>query len=113
MDRMTEYIVRAAHELGLQITAPFCCHLGDAMEVVAVAYLPELGGTNGTLIFRSNQYDRTTFGVLQSRGFACSSFDDPLESEQYDLQSYMDMFIDWGWTLDVHNTPSWMRLGSS
>lgn len=68
MDRMTEYIVRAAHELGLQITAPFCCHLGDAMEVVAVAYLPELGGTNGTLIFRSNQYDRTTFGVLQSRG---------------------------------------------
>lgn len=108
MDRMTEYITRAASELGLAIAAPFRCEIGNGTEVVAVAHLPELGAVNGTLVFRSSQFDREIFDILKSRGFACTSFGDPLDSEQYDLEGYREMFADWTWTSTAKEPPHWI-----
>jgi hypothetical protein len=108
MDKMTEYLVRAADELGLAITAPFRCDLGDETAAVAVARFPELGGVNGMLVFRSSQFDRKVCGILRRRGFACSSFGDPLEAEQFDLEAYREMFADWGWASESKEPPLWM-----
>lgn len=108
MDKMTEYLMRAARELGLTITAPFRCDVDDETEVWAVAHLPELGGVNGTLVFTSDQFDRRVFGFLKGRGFACSSFDEPLDSEEYDIQGCRELFADWGWSSARRDAPPWI-----
>src|SRR5690606_4212659 len=108
MDRMTEYLVRAADMLGLAIETPFRCDLGDGTEAMAVAHFPELGGVSGMLVFRSSQFDRSVSGILQRRGFSCSSFGDPLEAEKFDLEAYREMFVDWGWSSDSKEAPLWM-----
>jgi hypothetical protein len=110
MDRMTEYIVRATGELGLAIVAPFRCQLRDGSELVAVALLPELGGPNGTLVLRSGQVDRRVLEELGGRGFACSSFCDPPDSEEYEVDTYREMFMDWSWVSKDKEPPPWMML---
>jgi hypothetical protein len=113
MDKMEMFLSRAANDLGLAIAVPFRCEIGNGIGVVAVAHLPELGGINGTLVFRSDQLDPKILVSLQNRGFACSSFDVPHESEEYDVEVYREMFQDWGWTDTSKEAPQWMKLEES
>ena len=111
MDKMAKYMLQAAEALGLEIVAPFRCDLADGTKVLAVAHLPELRNVNGTLVFRTNQLDRSVFGILQGRGFSCSSFSEPLEREEFDLEVYREVFADWGWASESKEPPSWLTVG--
>ena len=93
---------------GLRSRRPSGCDLGGGVKVVAVAHLPELGGVNGALVLRPSQFDRRVLAALKDRGFACSSFSDPHDSEEYDLEGYREMFIDWGWTSESREAPPWI-----
>ena len=108
MSKMSEYLKRAANELGLGIEAPFRCVLEGGVRVEAVAHIPDLGDSNGVLIFHSSQYDRQAYALAKKAGYLCSSFGEPSESEHFDIDSYKEMFVEWGWFSHIKKPPPWM-----
>jgi len=45
---------------------------------------------------------------LVNIGYGYSVLDEPSASEEYELDSYVDMFSDWGWGLHNEPKPGWM-----
>lgn len=110
-NKLREYLLRAGDDLGITVIAPFALELKSGSELSAEALLPEFGAPNGTIVCRSPNSYMTVMDELKNEGYTCTSFDDPLPKEEYDLESYKEMLIDWGWTSKARSEPSWMKIG--
>jgi hypothetical protein len=109
MKRLIEWLVKACVELGLRIELDYKLSLPDMPELTAVARINDLGAANGMLIFSSYEDVRRFTRELIDYGFAFSVLDEPAGHEQFDLHSFEEMFIDWGWAGDLGERPSWMK----
>ena len=101
--------MKAGRELGITVVAPFSLKLASGDSLIATAYLPELGAERGTLVFTSPFNVAPFFPFLKLSGYTCSTYGNPSLLEIYDVESYRDMFRDWGWTSLDNKKPSWME----
>ena len=68
--------------------------------MIAQARIPELGADNGILIFKSFETVRHLTADLVAAGYAYSILSEPTKFEKFDINSYREMFVDWGWKSD-------------
>ena len=116
MNRMQHFLARAAAELNLRVDVGFELQLASGRIIICQALFPDLGAArSGTLVFRwedgisaSGNAAAAIRNELYERGYGVSTFDEPLPEEQFNLQSYKDMFIDWGWNGPPEDMPVWM-----
>jgi hypothetical protein len=97
MTRLQSALQRACQDLSLSVVIPFVLTLREDVQINAQALLPQLGSPNGMIVV--NHYDDLCgmANEIVNAGYGYSVLDDPMPSEDYDLDSYMDMFSDWGW----------------
>jgi len=110
MNRMQQWLARAAEELGVRIVVEYVVHLPDGMAFPVRALFPDLGGALGTLVLDSaDTLDASTRRALTDQGFSMSTFSEPLPNEEFDIGSYAEMFAEWGWTSAGRPKPTWMN----
>jgi hypothetical protein len=110
MNKLQDYLVRAGNDLGITVVAPFTLILDSGRKLSAEALLPELGAPQGTIVFQSSNDYWEIVGDIKKLGYTCSAFDEPSPEEAYDVESYREMFIDWGWTSKEKPKPEWMDV---
>jgi hypothetical protein len=109
MNRMQEWLARAAHELRIRVVVGYVAVLPDGSQIQAQALFPDFGGTFGTLVFDSaDTLDARTRADLAAQGYSISTFSEPLPKERFDIDSYAQMLSDWGWTSNELRKPPWM-----
>lgn len=109
MNRMQEWLARAAKELGLRVEIGRIVILASGRPVVSQALFPDLSCPLGNLVFRSDETpDASTRRELSERGFGISTFSEPRAEGVFDLDSYAEMFAEWGWTGNAAAKPTWM-----
>jgi hypothetical protein len=109
MNRMQEWLKRAADELGVRILVGFEAKLSDGNMMFTQALFPDLGGPLGMIVMASSDQTETSIARdLLAHGFAISTFSEPLPNEEFDLNNYSEMFSEWGWTGDEDSRPSWI-----
>jgi hypothetical protein len=108
MNALSVFLTRACDELGLGIELNPTLALDDGSRVTAFARIPLLGAPNGMLIFRTYSEVRPYVDKLIQAGYGYSILDEPLSSECFDLESFKEMFADWGWCGDVQIKPTWL-----
>ena len=108
MTNLQTFLHRACQELGLTILVPFLLTVRDGIQIKAQALLPQLGAAKGMIIV--NRYDdlRGMAQDLQRIGYGYSVLDEPLPAEEFDLESYAELFSDWGWGNVNERKPDWM-----
>jgi hypothetical protein len=110
MNRMQEWLARAATELGLRVQIPHIVKLSHGDTLTAEALFPELGNQKGMLVFSSaDKLDTNARRDLLAQGFGISSFSEPLKNEVFDIAHYAEMFAEWGWGADPEKRPGWME----
>ncbi|WP_147292984.1 hypothetical protein [Dyella psychrodurans] len=107
MSKLLSYLETACRELGLQIEIGFVAKT-QAGPIRAEARIRRLGGVNGMLIFSDYSQLREHQSELLTDGYGFSVLDAPLPNETYDLESYIEMFRDWGWAGPEAERPHWM-----
>mgnify|MGYP000343441042 CR=1 FL=1 len=109
MTNLQSFLEQACQELGMTIVMPFLLTVREGIQINAQALLPQLGAINGMIIV--NHYDelRGIASELPSMGYGYSVLDEPLRSEDFDLESYVEMFSDWGWGKVNERKPDWMK----
>jgi hypothetical protein len=90
-------------ELGFRLTLP------GSRELVTVARVTDLGGRNGMLLFKSFNEVKRYAQELVDLGYGYAVVDEPRPDEEFELESFEEMFRDWGWTGAFGQKPKWMR----
>jgi hypothetical protein len=109
MKKLAEWLWRACAELSLRVELSFKFTLPNGLEVTAVARIYNLGAANGMLVFASYDEIRNITKELLAAGYGFSVLDEPSTREEFDLDSFKEMFIDWGWSGELGRKPAWMR----
>lgn len=108
MTRLQSVLQRACQDLSLSADIPFILTLQDGVQINAQALIPRLGGPNGMIVVNRSDELCGMANALLNLGYGYSVLDDPSPSEQYDLDSYVEMFSDWGWGAINERKPDWM-----
>lgn len=109
MKLLTEWLWRACAELGLRVELGYKLALQDVPDLIAIARIQDLGAANGMLIFGSYDEIRQAVPRLLDAGYGFSVLDEPANHEEFDIQTFMDLFADWGWSGELGRKPSWMH----
>lgn len=109
MNKLQEFLRRAGTDLGIQVIAPFELTLGNGRKLLVEALLPELGASKGMIVVRMYDDLREISDELVRLGYGYSVLDEPLPNEDYDVETYVELFRDWGWGAENERRPGWME----
>jgi hypothetical protein len=99
MNRMQKWLVHAAQELGVRVVLAYVAVVSNGTQIPTLALFPDLGSAFGTLVFDSADVLNAEARLdLVAQGYSISTFSEPLPKEEFDLESYAEMFSEWGWT---------------
>lgn len=98
MATLERWISQACHALGLQVDLAYVVDVGDDREIRAVARIRGLGASNGMLVVRNYEDVRPYLETLARAGYGFSVLDEPRSDETFDLDSFRELFVDWGWS---------------
>lgn len=108
MNDNLDWISRSCTALGLLVDTNFSVVLSDEVELVAVACIHNLGSEKGMLIFNDFGKVKNYINEINRLGYGFSVLEEPNLNESFDLNSFKDMFREWGWTGDESLKPNWM-----
>ncbi len=108
MTRLIDWLSRSCASLDLSIEIGFTLVLPEQKKLNAIARISSLGAVNGMLIFAGYDEVRCFVCDLTQEGFGYTVLDEPRENEEFDLGSFREMFIEWGWSGDVSSKPRWI-----
>ena len=109
MTRLQDDLQRACRELGLVMEAPFLLVLRSGKQLAATALLPQLGAPKGMIVVSSYDVLRGSVNELVENGYAYSVLAEPRPVEEYEIESFREMFQDWGWNANCEGRPDWME----
>ena len=109
MTRLSAQMSRACEALGLSYEAPFTLTMGHDSKIQAVGRVRELGPKNGMLIISDYSRIEPFLEQLAKSEFGFSVMAEPGEDEEFDLEDYREMFVDWGWGGPDSQKPNWLH----
>jgi hypothetical protein len=108
MNLLAKELGRACAALGLRIELGYTFSLPNMPDLTAVARISDLGAANGMLIFDNYDEIRELTQQLPDAGYGFSVLSQPEPSYELDLDSFKEMFTDWGWSGEPGRKPAWM-----
>lgn len=105
MEKLSEWLARACAELNLRIDFDYHFSLPAGQGIVAIARIRDLGAPNGMLILGTYERIRTVSSQIVSAGYGYSVLDEPRADEDFDLDGFKEVFIDWGWAGTQRRSP--------
>ena len=109
MTTLQNWLLKACDALGLRADLAYVATLSDGQEVQTVARIRNLGAEHGMLVVRSYEDVRPFADCLARAGFGYSVLDEPGVDEVFDLDSFKEMFLDWGWSGTEKSLPASLR----
>lgn len=97
MTRQEIYLKRACDEVGLTVDLGFDVACPDGHAIRSVARIRDIGDDNGMLIFNHAKEMWAYRECLTTLGYGYTAYDEPGEDSVFDLESYKELFRDWGW----------------
>lgn len=108
MSALAERLRRACAELGLRAELGFKLTLPNGREVDIDVRLADLGGPNGMLVLRSYDDIEEYAQAIIDMGYGFSVMSDFGRDEGFDIESFREIFADWGWGGAEEDKPAWM-----
>ena len=97
MTRLEDDLAKACEALGIRMDLGFKMSCPDGYEVRSIARIHNVGAPNGMLVVGSFEEVEDYCDYLHSAGFGYSVLDEPGDKEVLDIESYREMFCEWGW----------------
>jgi hypothetical protein len=108
MSKLKIELEKACAELGLSVKFDERISVNGKDNLKPLAHIESIGAPNGMLIFLSFEPIRSAGQDLCKQQFAYSVLSEPRPNEKFDLNSYKEMFVDWGWSGSPDAKPAWL-----
>jgi hypothetical protein len=93
---LQERLKSACAAFGLQAAIPAEIGLPSGKRIDAKALIHGLGGAAGMIIVTSFDQIEDALKELQQQGYGFSVLSEPNDKQTFDIESYREMFEDWG-----------------
>src|SRR5262245_26609875 len=100
---------RAALELDIECRVPFTLSTPTGESFEFACLLPQFGGERGILLLSS--YNASATGAATAAGFGYACVEAARPSEPFELSTYIECLIDWGWLASGSPAPDWYVAG--
>lgn len=110
MKNLEDQILQACNALELHVDFSFVVDVGGGKKIQALACIRNLGAEKGMLIFRDFDNMRLYAEKLVVLGYGYSVLDEPLPGEVFNLDDFIELFRDWGWSGDIADCPAWFKI---
>ena len=97
MTTLENWLIKACNLLGLSIEIGFAVPLSNGEFLRSVCRILSIGSENGMLVFRPYDEIQEYAKELVQKGYGYTVIDEPRSDEAFDLDSFKEMFADWGW----------------
>jgi hypothetical protein len=97
MTRLEDRLIRACEAFKIRIDLGFKLPCPDGHDIHSVARIYGVGPPKGMLVVGSFDDVRAYQEFLDLAEFGYSVLDEPGDKSVFDLESYREMFCDWGW----------------
>ena len=98
MTILCDWLLKACDLLGLDADINFKVVVGNGRTLHAIVRIRSIGAENGMLIFGSFDEVSPYVDELLRAGYGFTVLSEPYVGEQFDLDSYRNLFRDWGWS---------------
>lgn len=102
------YWAQAASDLNLRITVPFSLRLTNENKLEAPMLVHFFGANKGMLVFTNYDDVSPYVDELAKYGYGFSVLSEPGEHENYEMEEYMELLAEWGWTGSDELKPDWL-----
>jgi hypothetical protein len=109
MAAFVNWILKACDLLKLDASIGHTVSLSNDVLIHVVAYIPFLGGIKGMLLVDNYDVLRPYISELIELGYGFSVVDEPRLNEEFEIESFIEMFTDWGWYGDLTKKPAWIK----
>jgi hypothetical protein len=97
MSALSEHILLACNALGINVDIGFIVTLNNGKKLQTIARIRDIGSENGMILVCNYDELRPFLTELVESGYGYSVLSELHEDEAFDLATYEEMFIDWGW----------------
>ncbi len=108
MSKLNEWLSRSCLELDLSLESLIEISLPNGVQFRNMVLIPNLGSQKGILILNSFDDLKGQSTAFKNAGYGYSVLGEPYPNETYDIESFKEMYRDWGWFGDPIQKPSWM-----
>jgi hypothetical protein len=98
MTRLQEWLKVAGSAAGIPVKAPFSVALPSGASVEAAALIVGIGSPRGMIVVTSFDQIRDHVQELVTTGYGYTTLSEPSQNESLDIESFKEMFRDWGWS---------------
>lgn len=109
MTTLEKWILSACEVLELNVDFGFSLDVGEGHEIRAIARVRNVGSTNGMLVVSHYEEVRPFADAINRAGYGYAVLDEPRPDERFDLESFKEMFGDWGWFGSDAQRPRWLK----
>lgn len=108
MNKLIQIWSTAAKDLDLDIITPFVLNLNE-LTLDATLLLKNFGAIHGMLVFKDYDLFSKHQEQIISAGYGFTVLSEPLESEKYSRNEFIEILNDWSWTGSKINKPIWLN----
>jgi len=108
ISKLLSFWEKAASDLNLRITVPFNLHLTNESHLEAPMLVHHFGANKGMLVFTNYDDVSPCVNELAKSGYGFSVLSEPGEYEHYEVEEYMELLAEWGWTGSDELRPDWL-----
>lgn len=112
---MQVHLLSVAQALSLRIELNPAFAFSNGNPFYFDVLFPDFGAPNGMLISdsdRARAIGAKGHKLVFSKGYGYSSWDEPADGKSFDpdcdLESFIEVFSDWGWSGDESKRPKWL-----
>lgn len=98
MSRLLEWLELACSALNLDLDINYSIDMNSGQSLLALARIRNIGAKNGMLIIASYDQVEQFVSQLSIMGYGFAVLDEPRPDEDFNLESFREMFGDWGHT---------------
>jgi hypothetical protein len=98
MSKLLEWLELACSALNLDLDINYSIDMNSGQSLVALARIRNIGAKNGMLIISSSNQVAQFVSQLSIMGYGFAVLDEPRPDEDFNLESFREMFGDWGYT---------------
>jgi hypothetical protein len=109
MQSLADHLEHHANRLGVEFEKISEIEIEPGVTVRPKFLFRHFGGPSGMLVFTNFTEVKDSSDSLAIAGYGVAILGDPVRETTGDEQAFIAMLVDWGWSGEASEAPSWIR----
>lgn len=109
INSLRAWFEEGSRELGVSLVVEPTITATSGVDLKPVVWLPDFGGNQGMLVFEGSLSNSELPKLAKDAGYSASTMGSVTKSFVFEIDDFVDLLCDWGWSSYDKPKPNWLR----